>query len=91
MMNRITGFDVIAIVGCLKGVQTDQLNELVMGEEDLASFNPNALRQIVRRLKDLEEGYHPYPTMMGGETPRFDFSAEYAHAEELIEMLEKDD
>jgi len=86
MMNRITGFDVIAIVGCLKGVQTDQLNELVMGEEDLASFNPNALRQIVRRLKDLEESYDD-----GGETPRFDFSREYAHAEELIEMLEKDD
>lgn len=86
MTDQITGFDVIAIVGYLKGVQTDQLNELVMGEEDLASFNPNALRQIVRRLKDLEESYDD-----GRENPRFDFSREYAYAEELIEMLEKDD
>lgn len=82
----IDAFEVLSIIGYMKGIQTDQFHYLVMGEEDPCLFNPNALRQIVRRLKDLEESYDD-----GRETPRFDFDEVYAYAEKLIEMLEKDD
>ena len=86
MTDQIDGLDVIAILGYLKGVQTDQLNELVMGGYAPGLYNPNALRQIVQRMKDLEESFDD-----GRETPRFDFDEVYAYAEKLIEMLEKDD
>lgn len=82
----IDAFEVLSIINYMKGIQTDQFHYLVMGEEDPYLFNPNALRQIVRQLKELEESYDD-----GREIPRFDFDDVYATAEELIEMLEKDD
>lgn len=83
---RIDGIEVGFIIDYMKGIQTDQFHYLVMGEEDPSLFNPNALRQIVRQLKELEECFDD-----GREVPRFDFNDVYAYAERLIEMLEKDD
>jgi len=85
MSDQIDGFEILAILDYMKGVQTDQLHSLVMGEDDLDQFNPDALRQIVRQLKELEECYDD-----GREPPRFDFSTECDRAERLIEMLEKE-
>jgi hypothetical protein len=83
MTDQIDGFEVLAIIGYMKGIQIDQFHYLVMGDKDLSLFNPNALRQIVRKLKELEEFYDD-----GREAPRFDFGHVYAPAEELIERLE---
>lgn len=83
MNGQIDEFDVISIVEYMEGIQTDQFHQLVMDERDLDLYNPNALKQIVRCLKELEEYYDDER-----EVPRVDFSRAYSLAEELIEALE---
>lgn len=79
----INGIEIAFIIDYMKGIQTDQFHYLVMGEEDPHLFNPNALRQIVRKLKELEEAFDDERAI-----PRFDFDDVYKSAEKLIEMLE---
>lgn len=77
-------FDVLAIAGYMKDVDTNQLHYLVMNYNWVGPkhFTHDGLTTIVKCLKDLEEFYDD------GRTPKaFDFSREYATAEKMLKQL----
>lgn len=84
-MVKMTEFEVAAVLGYMSGIQLDQLNSLVMGEVDLDLFNPNAIRQIVTKLRRLEEYYDEDESV----PPVCDFTSAYEHAEYLLDKFKE--